>query len=171
MIKTLSIVFAITCALCLSACATQPTAQQDSPMTTPNASNLRVIALRLGPGEELHQALQALLEREQINSGFIMTCVGSLTEAQVRFADKPTPTKLEGKFEIVSLVGTVATSGSHLHIVLSDEEGRTIGGHLKPGNLVYTTAEIVIGVITDVEFSRQPDPKSGYNELVITPKP
>lgn len=153
----------------LSACASAPpsTAASDAA----SSSNLRAIVLRLGPGDELSQKLQELVEREQIEAGFIMTCAGSLTQAQVRFADHPAPTKLEGKFEIVSLVGTVAKSGSHLHITLADEQGRTIGGHVKPGNLVYTTAEIVVGVVTDARFEREPDPKSGYNELVIYPKP
>ena len=150
----------------LSACASPPASK---PVAVP--SNLRAIVLRLGPGDELSQKLQELVEREQIEAGFIMTCVGSLTQAQVRFADNPSPTKLEGKFEIVSLVGTIAKSGTHLHITLADEQGRTIGGHLKPGNLVYTTAELVVGVVTDVRYAREPDPKSGYNELVIYPKP
>lgn len=150
----------------LSACASPPAATPAPPI-----SNLRAIVLRLGPGDELSQKLQELVEREQIEAGFIMTCVGSLTQAQVRFADDPAPTKLEGKFEIVSLVGTIAKSGSHLHITLADEQGRTIGGHLKPGNLIYTTAEIVVGVVTDARYAREPDPKSGYNELVIYPKP
>lgn len=154
----------------LSACASAPSPTPQAADAAPS-SNLRAIVLRLGPGDELSQKLQELVEREQIEAGFIMTCVGSLTQAQVRFADHPTPTKLEGKFEIVSLVGTVAKSGSHLHITLADEQGRTIGGHVKPGNLVYTTAEIVVGVVTDARFAREPDPKSGYNELVIYPKP
>jgi hypothetical protein len=40
---------------------------------------------------------------------------------------------MEGHFEIVSLVGIVAVNGSHVHICLSDGEGRCIGGHLLPG--------------------------------------
>jgi hypothetical protein len=50
-----------------------------------------------------------------------------------------------GKHEIVSLVGTLALDGDHLHIAVSDSTGRTIGGHLMEGSLVYTTAEIAVG--------------------------
>ena len=39
----------------------------------------------------------------------------------------------------------------HVHICLSDKEGNTIGGHLMPeNNIVYTTAELVLGVFGDV---------------------
>ncbi len=53
--------------------------------------------------------------------------------------------RLYGKFEIVSLTGTLAESGSHLHAAISDNIGNIIGGHLKKGSIIYTTAEIVIG--------------------------
>ena len=139
-------------------------------MTSATASNLRVVALRLGPGDELWAKLQEVIQREQIEAGFIMTCVGSLSQAHVRFADAPEATALQGPYEIVSLVGTIALSGSHLHIALSDAQGRTVAGHLKPGNTVHTTVELILGVITDARFTRELDPKSGYKELTITPR-
>jgi predicted DNA-binding protein with PD1-like motif len=60
-------------------------------------------------------------------------------------------------------------NGSHLHLAISDSTGRTIGGHLVDGNLVYTTMEIVIGVLEDLDFRRELDPASTYNELVVYP--
>jgi len=45
----------------------------------------------------------------------------------------------------------------------------TLGGHLQDGNIVRTTAELVIGELTDVSFSRLLDPETGYDELVVTP--
>jgi uncharacterized protein len=36
----------------------------------------------------------------------------------------------DGPFEIVSLVGTIAINGPHIHIALSDGNGTTLGGHL-----------------------------------------
>ena len=38
-----------------------------------------------------------------------------------------------------------------------------------PGSLVYTTLELAIGEITDIEFSRELDPVSTYKELKVTP--
>jgi len=58
----------------------------------------------------------------------------------IRFANQSVSTVLNDKFEILSLNGTLATSGVHLHISISDKEGKTIGGHLDNGCIIYTTA-------------------------------
>ncbi len=70
-------------------------------------------------------------------------------------------------FEITSITGTVSTHGSHLHVSISDEQGKTIGGHLVPGCRIYTTAEIVLAVFEDVIYKREFAEDSGYDELVV----
>lgn len=102
-----------------------------------------------------------------LRAGVVLTCVGSLTRAVIRLADQPEATTFDGKREIVSLVGTLGPEGDHLHIAVSDSTGRTIGGHLMEGSLVYTTAEIAIGELTVLAFSREVDPKTSYRELAI----
>jgi predicted DNA-binding protein with PD1-like motif len=124
-------------------------------------------ALRLKPGDDLRQRLTAFAAEQHIRAGAVDTCVGSLTQATLRLANQEGPTVYRGHFEIVSLVGTLAESGSHLHLSVSDSTGRTVGGHLLDGNLIYTTAELVIGVLTDVEFRREEDPTFGYHELAV----
>ncbi len=47
--------------------------------------------------------------------------------------------------------------------------GRVLGGHLLEGNRVYTTAELVIGELPELEFRRETDPVSTYQELTIYP--
>ncbi|MBC8111541.1 MAG: DUF296 domain-containing protein, partial [Verrucomicrobia bacterium] len=74
----------------------------------------------------------------------------------------------EGKFEIVSLVGMFSVNGSHVHISVSDSTGKTLGGHISEGNLIYTTAEILLGIMPEYNFKREHDPESGYKELRIT---
>lgn len=44
---------------------------------------------------------------------------------------------------------------------------KTIGGHLKDGSIIYTTAEIVIGILPAVLYERAVDPTYGFKELVI----
>ena len=73
----------------------------------------------------------------------------------------------EGTFEIVSLVGTVETGNSHLHIAISDKDGNVFGGHLKSGSIVGTTAEVVIGELEGVSFKRELDEETDYDELVV----
>ncbi|KAA9338774.1 DNA-binding protein [Hymenobacter busanensis] len=126
-------------------------------------------ALRLRPGADLRQELVAFAARQHLKAGAMLTCVGSLTQVTLRLANQEGPTVYRGHFEIVSLVGTLAENGSHLHLSVADSTGRTIGGHLLDGNVVYTTAELVVGVLEDVEFGRETDPTFGYKELVVRP--
>ncbi|MFT3881968.1 MAG: DUF296 domain-containing protein [Gemmatales bacterium] len=74
---------------------------------------------------------------------------------------------IERKMEIVSLNGTVSMHGSHIHLAVSLGTGECLGGHLLEGCLVYTTAEIVLGVMNDMRFVRQPCAESGFKELVV----
>lgn len=127
----------------------------------------RVLALRLRPGQDLRKQLEMFIKEKRIRAGFVITTVGSLRQASVRLADQPSATNFSGKFEIVSLVGTLGQDGVHLHISISDSDGKTIGGHLVEGCLIYTTAEIVIGDAEGLTFSREKDAETGYPELRI----
>jgi hypothetical protein len=133
-------------------------------------SPMQVYALRLGPGDDLRAALQKFTAEKKLDAACIVTCVGSLQKTTLRLANQDHYTTFEGKREIVSLVGTLAVTGSHLHLSVSDSTGVTLGGHLVEGCQVYTTAEIVIGILPAYRFTREPDPKSGYGELKVYPK-
>ncbi len=107
------------------------------------------------------------MKEKHLRAGFIITTVGSLRQAAIRLADQSSATQFDGKFEIVSLVGTLGQDGVHLHISISDNTGKTIGGHLVEGCVIYTTAEIVIGETRGLVFSREKDAETGYQELRI----
>ncbi len=140
---------------------------ETDPPTTAVVSPMTVRAFRLGPGADLKKELSRIARDNDLRAGVVLTCVGSLTRAVIRLADQPGATTFDGKHEIVSLVGTLTLEGEHLHIAVSDSTGRTIGGHLMEGSLVYTTAEIAVGELTALAFSRELDPKSTYQELAI----
>lgn len=129
--------------------------------------DVRHIALRLGPGQDLGQELKAAVEAYEASAIGVVTCVGSLTEVTIRYANQEEATTLRGHFEIVSLVGTLEPGGGHLHIAVADGEGRTFAGHLMPGSAVYTTAEIVLVALDDLRFTRKPDPVTTYHELSV----
>jgi predicted DNA-binding protein with PD1-like motif len=131
------------------------------------SDGLKVFALRLRPGQDLRKELERFTKERGLRAGFIITTVGSLQKASLRLADKSEATSFDGKFEIVSLVGTLAQDGVHLHISISDGTGRTLGGHLVEGCQIYTTAEIVIGEASGMVFSRETDKVTGYKELTI----
>lgn len=147
-----------------------PTFAQKSPVSMPAApltSSARAHALRLNPGQDLRQQLQAYVEAHQLGAAAVVTCVGSLTRAHLRLANQEGGTTRTGHFEIVSLVGTLSTHGSHLHLAVADSTGQTIGGHLLDGCLIYTTAEIVLTELPELEFAREADPVTTWKELTI----
>ena len=132
--------------------------------------DVKIHAFRLKPGQDLKQEITSYVQQHKIEAGWIMTCVGSVTQYNLRFANQPEGSKANGHFEIVSLVGTVSINGSHLHMSVSDSTGKTIGGHLLDSNLVYTTAEIVIGEGKQLVFTREKDGSTPWEELQVKPK-
>ncbi len=127
----------------------------------------KVWALRLHPGEDLKKSIAAFAKEHSILAGYIISGIGSLAECNFRLPGENGIVNLKEKFEILSLSGTLADNGLHIHIALSDSSGKAIGGHLLDGNLICTTAEIVIGEAENLLFTRVADPESGYPELIV----
>ena len=100
-------------------------------------------------------------------SGTIISSVGCLTSLVIRLADGESILKKDGNFEIVSVTGTLSPDGVHIHISVSDEFGNTIGGHLKDGCIVNTTAEVCLVLFDNIKFSRTFDESTRYDELVV----
>ena len=50
---------------------------------------------------------------------------------------------------------------------MADEGGRTVGGHLRSGCVVRTTAEVVLTVTDELAFGRADDPATGFDELTV----
>ncbi|MBI5679702.1 MAG: DUF296 domain-containing protein [Methanobacterium sp.] len=124
-----------------------------------------MIIFRLKPKKDLKQGIIDILNEKQIKSGIIICIVGSLNSATLRMADSTIKT-FKGPFEIVSSQGTVSENGIHIHIAVSDTEGHTVGGHLRKGCIINTTAEICM-LKSDLHLKRVFDPDTGYKELVV----
>lgn len=127
-------------------------------------------SLRLTPDQDLKIEIQNFCSQNNISAGCILSAVGSLKVANLRLAGSNTFFEATGKFEIVSITGTVSKNGSHVHIALADEAGKVTGGHLIDGNAIYTTCELVLLNMENQEFKREHDPATGFNELVTSPK-
>lgn len=127
----------------------------------------RSFVVRLRPGQELKAELQRFARTEDLRAASIVSAVGSLTNVALRFANQPEATKLVGHFEVVSLSGYLSVDDFHLHMAVSDGEGRTTGGHVMDGNVVYTTLVVVIEEHLRLRYRREFDPASGYEELVV----
>ncbi len=130
-------------------------------------SKIKAHALRLKPGQDLTEELDHWAKEHKIKAATMMSAVGSFKKINIRYANQPKMSSQDGFFEIVSLVGTLNEEGMHLHASVSNTKGETFGGHLAAGNIIYTTAEIVIAELEDATFTREQDPASGYKELVV----
>ena len=131
------------------------------------SSKSSFFTIRLKPHQDLKKELMVFAAKEKLKAGFIVTCVGSLEQSNLRFANQPAGTLRKDHFEILSLVGTFSDTSAHLHLSLADSTGATMGGHLLDDNLIYTTAEIVIGELTDIQFEHEKDSTYGYHELSV----
>lgn len=131
---------------------------------------MKTLPLRLCPGDDLRVALEAAQAAHGLQAAFVVSGIGSLREARLRFAGQDALQHVVGDLEILTLAGTLGTGGSHLHASLADARGRVFGGHVAPGCIVRTTAELLLVVLDDVAFTREPDALTGYAELVIRPR-
>ena len=125
--------------------------------------------VRLCPGADLRAAVQALAAESVGGSAFVVAGIGSLTAAQLRFAGEAQGTLVPGPLEIVSLSGTATPDGAHLHMAVSDAQGRVWGGHVLAGCEVRTTAELLLADLPGWRLGREHDPATGYAELRVRP--
>lgn len=137
---------------------------------TERMANIETYALRLKPGSDLKRSIQAFINEKNVEAAWVVTCAGSLTNYQLRFANQQEADSGTGHFEIVGLSGTLSKNGSHIHLSVSDSTGKTIGGHLMEGCIVYTTAELIIQSSDKMVFKREKDGTTPWDELQIEEK-
>lgn len=124
------------------------------------------LPLRLQPGDDLRAAAVAALAAQGLQAAFVVTGIGSLGPACIRLAGRPEAARMDGAFEILTLSGTLARNGAHLHVAVADAAGRVTGGHVAPGCIVRTTAELLLAPLPGWVFTREPDAATGHDELV-----
>jgi len=120
----------------LDCCKARPLAEVNSrlrmlmtgcaqPMTQTNSSNssthARHFALRLKPGDELKSSLQKFVTDHNLRAAASSPASAVSLAPTSAWPDAKDGIPLEGKFEIVSLVGTLCPDGAHLHLAISDE--------------------------------------------------
>ena len=132
------------------------------------AHHNRLYTLRLKPGDDVKIKLEEFVKVHKLEAVSIVTAVGSLTQYNLRFANQSNTTTKTGHFEIVSFTGLLGVDNCHLHLSVSDDKGMTVGGHMKEGNIVYTTLEITLIEDHQSKFIRVDDTDgSGYKELKV----
>ena len=128
---------------------------------------MQTLPVRLHPGDDLRAALDALLVAHGLQAAFVVAGIGSLSGAQLRLAGAEQATRFDGDIEILSLSGSLSVDGSHLHAAIADAQGRVSGGHVAPGCVVRTTAEVLIAALPAWRFERVADARTGFAELQV----
>ena len=70
---------------------------------------------------------------------------------------------LDETIELTGAGGVICSDASgninlHIHLSMSDKNGKAYGGHLVEGTKVLMTADIVLGEIEDISMLRELDP-------------
>lgn len=126
-------------------------------------------AFRLRRGDDLYLSIKNYAAEHGIKAAVVVSGVGSVSRAYLRAAGGKDFYTVDEDMEIVSLTGTVSDERLHLHAAFSKRDLSCIGGHLKPGTLINTTAEIVLAEPVGLRFTTVYDEETGYNELNILP--
>ena len=140
----------------------------------------KVHVLRLEPGEDVLECITRYCNENNVVNGMIVSGIGSLEGCTffdpvelpgrpgcygyVTPIDKPSPIELVGLSGIIC-EGEDGTAAPHIHACFADEYGNEFGGHLKDGNKVLVTVELVIAELSGIRMSRETDPVKGVPVL------
>lgn len=133
----------------------------------------KVVAVRLLPGTDLMNGLKKVCEDNGVRHGTLLTAIGSLRKLTIQVlapnekvklgAAYTQPQTIPGPIEILGIRGVIFETETgevalHLHGVFCDKDGKTMGGHLVPGeNPILATLDAFIGEVADVKLMRRYD--------------
>ncbi|CAF1593510.1 unnamed protein product [Rotaria sp. Silwood1] len=139
--------------------------QRRTTRQAPASTGIRCYPLRIGPGVELLSTIHELMEDIGVQSLFILSCVGNISECSLNSR------QLNKKgYDIVSLSGTFDQESHHIMGSFADPEtGSLIGGRVR-SLTVHTTCELMLAEPLDCTFFREFDPRTGENELNVRRK-
>ena len=141
----------------------------------------RIHVLRLEPGEDVLLSIQKYCEESSLTSGVVVSGIGSLDGCTyfdpMEIPGKPgcygyvTPIDLPSPIELTGLSGIICADSDnnpvlHIHASFADEKGNEYGGHLREGNHVLVTVELVLGEFRGIRMSRELDPAKGVPVLL-----
>ena len=125
----------------------------------------RMVFARLSEGEDLLEAITLRTRQTEITTGFFIL-IGALKKAKLGFyrEQEYKPVEIIEPVEIVSCMGNISAKEGeptvHAHILVSNEEGKSYGGHLLPGCVVSVNAELVLIEAADLRLQRVLDEKT-----------
>ena len=105
-------------------------------------------AIKLTPGDIINDSILAFATSEGIKGGFLQG-IGAVASIELGYFDREIGEyrfqRLDGDFEMLSVVGNLTTSGSgerilHIHGIFGKDDLSLVGGHIKSA-VVSVTGE------------------------------
>ena len=130
--------------------------------------NNRSFLGRFECGDDLLSALTDFCKQNKIKMG-VFNLIGAVQKAKMGYYNQEKKEyvdciDLEKKLEISACMGNISLKYNeimvHAHITLSDYEGKTYGGHLRPGTIIFA-AEFFIQELSGGQLIRKKDEKTG----------
>ena len=118
----------------------------------------RMLAIRLNSGDDILAKLEEMTAKEKLRNAVILTGLGSLNAYHYHVVSTgvlpPENAFMKGEeaLDIVNINGVVLEGRVHAHITVSNTE-KAFGGHMEPGCRVLTFAVIVVGVVSEPDFT------------------
>lgn len=127
----------------------------------------RLFVGRLAYGDDLLNSLTAFVKEKGIRTGRVQM-IGAVQKAVVGYYDEKAGKYINFEFEkpmeVLNLAGNVSIKDGqpfiHAHVTLSDEKGKSFGGHLMEGTVVFA-AEFVVEEFEGEDLERKPDETTG----------
>ena len=116
---------------------------------------------------DLLKELTSVCEKEGIRLGCVQA-IGAVKKARLGFYDQQQRKccflEIDENLEITALIGNISIRDGkpmvHSHITLSDSKGRSFGGHLSDGTIVFA-CEFIITTCTGPDYFRDYDEETG----------
>jgi uncharacterized protein len=114
----------------------------------------RIVVLRFKFQADLLAGIEKMVKEQKIRNAVFLSGIGSLRNYHVHGVSNRTfPSKnvyvkdTTAPSDIVAINGYVIDGKVHAHMTLTDDE-KAFGGHMEPGNNVFTFAVVTLGVFT-----------------------
>ena len=114
----------------------------------------KIYRIRLDKGDLLLESLIAVIQKEGIQDGTLLSAAGSLSECTFHgVGGKKTTVKED--MEINHLGGIIANGEPHFHVSLSTAEKGGFGGHLENDCRVLSHVEVSIAKLSGPALARK----------------
>ncbi len=129
----------------------------------------KILLGRLTKGKDLLKELTFVVEENNITVGVIKV-IGAVSKARFGYYDQKNEEylykEMDRNLEIVSCIGNISLLDDkpmiHAHINLADVDGKTFGGHLAEGTVIYAS-EAYIQEVKGEKLIRSYDEPTGLS--------